>query len=60
MPVPLPSIVETFQERGSPSTPPAKTIPFVPATSTPAVPASQEMVIDLVTVTAPKPPGPDN
>ena len=27
------------------------------ATNTPAVPASQEMVIDLVRVTAPKPPG---
>jgi hypothetical protein len=36
---------------------PWKTIPFVPAASTPAVPASQEMVIDLVMVTAPKPPG---
>src|ERR1051325_9010391 len=30
---------------------------LVPDTSTPAVPASQEMVIDLTTVTAPKPPG---
>src|SRR6516165_1283538 len=33
------------------------TIPLVPDTSTPAVPASQEMMIDLVMVTAPNPPG---
>src|SRR4029077_18932575 len=33
------------------------TTPLVPATSTPAVPISQEMVIDLVMVTAPKPRG---
>src|SRR6266436_6522082 len=32
-------------------------MPFVPDTRTPAVPISQEMVIDFVTVTAPKPPG---
>src|SRR6476469_557319 len=32
-------------------------MPFVPETSTPAVPASQEMVIDFPMVTAPKPPG---
>ena len=32
-------------------------MPLVPDTSTPAVPASQEIVIDLVMVTAPKPPG---
>src|SRR6516165_6146058 len=32
-------------------------IPFVPDTSTPAVPTSQEMVSDLVMVRAPKPPG---
>src|SRR5215469_12792539 len=33
------------------------TIPLVPDTSTPAVPVSQEMMIDLVMVTAPNPPG---
>src|SRR5262249_43560233 len=33
------------------------TMPLVPETSTPAVPASQEMMIDLVIVTAPNPPG---
>src|SRR5512140_1005375 len=32
-------------------------MPLVPLTRTPAVPVWQEMVIDLVTVRAPKPPG---
>src|ERR1039457_3335004 len=32
-------------------------MPLVPATRTPAVPIWQEMVIDFVTVRAPKPPG---
>src|SRR5437762_9631144 len=32
-------------------------IPGVPETRTPAVPASQEIVIDFVIVTPPKPPG---
>src|SRR5882672_1395239 len=32
-------------------------MPLPALTSTPAVPVSQEMVIDLVTVTAPMPPG---
>jgi hypothetical protein len=32
-------------------------MPLVPATSTPAAPILQEIVIDLVMVTAPKPPG---
>src|SRR5947199_6259008 len=32
-------------------------MPLVPDTRTPAVPASQEIVMDFVIVTAPKPPG---
>src|ERR1043166_5257240 len=55
-PVPSPSMSRPFRYTTSVA-PAAMTMPFVPDTSTPAVPASQEMVIDFVMVTPPKPPG---
>src|ERR1700694_4486362 len=56
IPVPRPSMSRPF--RITASVAPALMLnPLVPDTRTPAVPASQEIVIALVIVRAPKPPG---
>src|SRR5688572_173089 len=55
-PVPTPSISSPFNSTWSVA-PALTTMPLVPETSTPAVPASQEMVMALVIVTPPNPPG---
>src|ERR1700722_3686442 len=56
MPVPTPSMSSASSTTLSVA-PAATTIPFVPDTNTPASMWSERMVIDLVIVTAPKPPG---
>src|ERR1700694_4243170 len=55
-PVPTPSMSRPRKTTLSPAAP-LIVMPLVPDTSTPAVPASQEMVIDFVMVTPPNPPG---
>src|SRR3954470_12058013 len=56
MPVPKPSKSRPFKKTES-EAPALTMIALVPDTRTPAVPISQEIVIALVMVTAPKPPG---
>src|ERR1043166_1780939 len=55
-PVPTPSMSRPFRYTTSVAAA-EMTMALVPDTRTPAVPASQEMVIDFVMVTPPKPPG---